>query len=88
MSIFVIEDNFHAEWCGKFPSFSKAFDELEERAEIPWNSKPNKCPCSNWENCHREYHIIEFDNSVEPWKEIKRIPVMEISSNGVKWQNR
>ncbi len=87
MSIFVIEDLTHAEWCGEFSSFSKAFDELKERAEIPWNSTPNKCPCTNWESCSREYYIVELDNKTKPWKEIERTPVLEISSKGSLWQN-
>ena len=44
MTIYVIEDEAHAEWCGEFPTFESALNELKVRANIPWDSKPNQCP--------------------------------------------
>jgi len=37
--------------------------------------------------CGRTYEIIEYDNSVDPWKELKRVFVLEISANGIEWAN-
>ena len=87
MTIFVIEDEAHSEWCGEFPTFEGALNELKARAEIPWDSKPNQCPCTNWKNCGRNYEIIEFDNTRKPWEEINRTSVLEISAKGVVWQS-
>ncbi len=87
MTIFVIEDEAHSEWCGEFSTFEKAISELKARAKIPWDSKPNKCPCTSWQNCGRNYEIIEFDNSKKPWEEIARTPVFEISAKGVVWHS-
>lgn len=84
--MFVIEDGVHAEWCGEFPNFIDALSELHNRSEIAWNQRPNACPCTNWENCEREYSIIEFDTSTEPWRELSRIEVLKISSKGVFWE--
>ncbi|HRE58410.1 MAG TPA: hypothetical protein PLW09_11365 [Candidatus Kapabacteria bacterium] len=45
---FIIEDEFHAEQQGEFKTFKDAFSELQQRANIPWNEIPNRCPCTNW----------------------------------------
>lgn len=84
--MFVIEDESHAEWCGKFPTFDGALSELRARSCIPWDSKPNVCPCMSWRTCGREYYIIEFDCSQEPWHETSRVPVLSISSKGTAWE--
>ena len=86
MSIFVIEDEAHAEWCGQFVSYEAALQELKTRAKLPWDIEPNKCPCTSWKTCGRRYEIIEFDNlNGKPWKEISRNPILTISSKGVAW---
>lgn len=82
----VIEDQSHAEWqTDKYNSVQQAFDELQRRANLPWDKFPNVCPCTSWRTCGREYEIIEFDISVEPWKELRRLGMMEISAKGVVW---
>ena len=63
MTIYIIEDEVHAEWCGEFLTFEGALNELKARAEIRWDLEPNQCPCMNWKNCDRNYEIVEFDNS-------------------------
>jgi hypothetical protein len=55
------------------------------RAEIPWNKEPNRCPCTNWENCSRNYEIIEYDDSGTPWKELNLVSVLTVSAKGIKW---
>jgi hypothetical protein len=84
MSIFVIEDVLHAEWCGEFPSYEEAMQELKKRSKLPWDAEPNRCPCTSWKTCKRSYEIIEFDDSNRmPWVEISRRWVLSISSEGV-----
>lgn len=88
MSKFVIEDEFHAEPQGEFESFDEAFSELVTRSRISWDQDPNRCPCTNWKNCGREYQILEYDISAKPyWTLLKSTPVLDISAKGVFWQN-
>jgi hypothetical protein len=85
MTRFVIEDEFHAEWQGEFPSEREALAELQRRAEIPWDQEPNRAPCMSWRTCGRGYYIIEFDDTHEPWKELKRTRLLDVSASEVKW---
>ncbi len=86
MTIFIIEDESHDEWCGEFTSYEDALKELKARANLPWDTAPNQCPCMNWKTCSRNYEIIEFDNSKDGhWKVMSRTPIFEISSKGVIW---
>lgn len=84
--MFQIEDEMHAEpQKGEFNTFAEALEELKRRAAIPWNQHPNRCPCENWESCCRNYEIIEYDNSILPWKKLSSKEVLKISSEGVQW---
>ena len=85
MSIVVVEDEAHTEWQGKFPSIKDAIAELRLRADIPWDQRPNVCPCTNWKNCGRRYEVIEYDDETLPWREMRRYPVLNISASGVFW---
>jgi hypothetical protein len=82
---FVIEDEFHAEDHGQFASFDEAVAELKRRAAIPWDQAPNLAPCMNWENCGRDYVIVEYDDSSLPWQELSRVSVMKVSASGTEW---
>lgn len=83
---YIIEDESHAEMQGEFDSFEDALTELKKRSTIPWDQEPNKCPCTNWRNCRRNYEIAEYNTANKPyWKEIERTSVLEISSSNVKW---
>jgi hypothetical protein len=62
-----------------------AFAELRRRAEIPWDQPPNTAPCSSSHKCGRAYEVVEYDVSVQPWKELRRIAALEIDSRGVRW---
>ena len=42
-------------------------------------------PCTNWRTCGRAYEIVEYDTSSIPWKELRRVPVLEIDSSGANW---
>ena len=86
--MFVIEDEIHAELCGEFTTFNDTLMELRFRSTIPWDSKPNVCPCTSWKTCSRDYIIVEYDNSQLPWKEIKRTPVLEVSAKGPIWDEK
>ena len=71
MTIFVINDEAHGDWSGEFSNFEAALQDLKARAKLPWDQKPNLCPCMSWKTCGRNYEIIEYDESDgEPWKEI------------------
>lgn len=83
--VVIIEDQMHAEWQERFSSVEDAFEELRRRSLIPWNQEPNRCPCTSWESCHRGYEIIEFDDSKEPWRELRRLGTLEVSSKGAVW---
>jgi len=80
-----IEDEIHAESQGSFLTIKDAILELEKRSKIPWNETPNQAPCTSWETCGRYYEIIEYDDTSTPWKELRRIPALEISSNDITW---
>ena len=83
--MFIIEDEIHAEWCGEFSSFSEALAELQTRSKIPWDQIPNVCPCTSWRTCEREYSVVKFDSTIEPWREISRRSVLTISAEGAIW---
>ncbi len=85
-NMFIIEDELHAEsQKDEFQTFGDAFNELEKRSKIPWNEKPNRCPCTNWNDCERNYQIIEYDTTRTPWKELQRKDILTISAKGIKW---
>lgn len=84
--MFIIEDETHAEpQKGQYQNFEQALEILKERAEIPWNEKPNRCPCVSWKTCERMYQIIEYDDSDIPWKELSRQDFLKVSAKGIKW---
>ena len=84
--MFIIEDESHAEpQNGKFQTFEDAFRELERRSKIPWDEIPNRCPCTNWKSCGRNYQSIEYDTTQTPWKELQRKDVLTISAKEITW---
>jgi hypothetical protein len=83
--MFAIDDDWHCEFQGQYSTYEEAINELKRRALIPWDQAPNCAPCSSFDTCGRRYQVIEYDDTSEPWKEIRRIALLEISSAGVKW---
>ena len=84
--MFVIEDEAHAERQeGQFQTRQQAIVELQRRAAIPWNEKPNRAPCTSWLNCGRRYELVEYDDTALPWKELSRNLILEISAAGARW---
>ena len=84
--VFVIEDEVHAERQeGEFSALEEAVAELRRRAVAPWDARPNEAPCMNWRNCGRRYEIVEYDISETPWKELQRLPALEVSDRGTRW---
>lgn len=81
----VIEDTIHAEQCGQFERFQDAIGELRRLANIAWDRPPNQAPCISWHTCGREYHVIEYDDSIVPWKLLRSISVLSISAEGIQW---
>jgi hypothetical protein len=84
--MFVIEDEAHAEPQGEFDTFEDALAELRRRAAIPWDQPPNVAPCASWKTCGRRYEVIEYDTSQTPWRELTRVPVLDVSATGPKWE--
>ena len=80
-----IEDAAHADFHGRFDRFEDAVAELRRRASIPWDQPPNLAPCTDWKTCGREYHVVEFDDSGERWKQLRDVPVLNVSAKGVEW---
>ena len=84
--MFVIEDEAHAEpQEGLFQTRQQAVAELQRRAAVPWDEEPNRAPCTNWVNCGRRYELVEYDDTVLPWKELSRNLILNISAAGVRW---
>ena len=87
--MFIIEDEIHAEQQeGNFKTFEEALKTLKERAKIPFDQKPNKCPCTNWKDYGRQYQIIEYDADDIRWKEVDRQDIVTISAKGIKWNEK
>jgi hypothetical protein len=84
--MFVIEDEIHCDWHGQFARFDEALAELKHRAALPWDQPPNAAPCTSSQTCQRQYVIVEFDDSCSPWKELRRVPALNMSAEGVQWQ--
>ena len=82
---FVIEDADHAEWQSEHASLPEAWAELARLSEVPWNEAPNVAPCTGWQKCGRSYAIVEYDASSEPWRLIRKIPVLGVSAAGAVW---
>jgi hypothetical protein len=84
--MFRIEDERHAEpQEGQYQSLAEAVAELQRRALLPWYQPPNVAPCQNWRNCGRTYEIVEYDTSSTPWRELSRVPYLEVTATGVRW---
>lgn len=84
--MFKIEDESHAEpQKGEFKTFEDAFNELERIAKIPWDEIPNRCPCTNWKDCERNYQIIKYDTTQTPWKELQRKHILTLSAKEITW---
>ena len=83
--LFVLEDELHAEWISRWPTFADARAEVERLATVPWDEKPNRCPCISWRTCRRRYCITELDTTRTPWRRVKETFVLDIGSRGVTW---
>ena len=86
MRKFLIEDEIHAEPCGApHDSLESAVTELRRLASLPWNQPPNAAPCTSWLTCGREYVLIEYEVSAKPWRELQRLPALNVSASEVSW---
>ena len=83
--MFTIEDEAHAEPQGEFETVEDALAELRRRAAVSWDVAPNVAPCTSWRTCGRRYEIVEYDASQTPWREVRRVLVLEVSVAGAKW---
>ena len=82
---FVIEDESHAEQVSEHPSLGNAWEALRHLATIPWDCEPNVAPCKSWQTCGRNYEIIEYETSTQPWQELRRVAGLSVSAKGVVW---
>ena len=83
--MFVIEDEWHAEWIGEFSSREEADEELRRVAALPWDEAPNRCPCMSWRTCGRRYHIVEYDTCADQWRRLSDEAVLEVSATKTAW---
>lgn len=83
--MFVIEDEWHAEWIGEYVSREEALAELRRLAKLPWDDAPNVCPCMSWRTCGRRYHIVEFDTSADPWRRLSDEALLDVSAEKTAW---
>jgi hypothetical protein len=82
---FIIEDQLHSEHRSEHLSLADAWAELKRLSCIPWNQAPNRAPCGSWKTCGRNYEIIEYDTSFNPWQLVRRIPGIEVNANELVW---
>ena len=86
--MFVIEDELHAETIGEnYLTLEDAKAELLKLSQTAWDESPNKAPCENWKTCGRKYEIAEYDTATTPWKELRRIPMLQVDAKGVVWNS-
>lgn len=84
--MFIIEDEIHAEHQkGEYTTYREALAELHKRAKLPWDKPPNVAPCKSWRTCGRRYVVIEYDTSQQPWIQLQRKAVLNISADNVTW---
>lgn len=83
--MFVIDDELHAAPVGEFHSKAEAIGELQRLAKLRWDEAPNACPCTSWRTCSRRYHLIEYDTSWTPWRQINNTPFLEVSATRNAW---
>jgi hypothetical protein len=83
--VVVIEDELHAELQGEFACFEDAVAELKHRSHLAWDESPNRAPCVGWKTCGRKYEVIEYNNDFSPWRELRRVLVLEVSASGITW---
>ncbi len=85
--VVILEDEFHAEWQGRYDSVDAALEELRLRAALPWDQEPNACPCMSWRTCHRDYQIVEYDDATKPWRELRSLGYLKVSHQGAVWSD-
>jgi|SRR5579871_2458469 len=86
--IYVLSDENHCEHVAQFPALAEAVAFLRERAKLPWNEPPNAAPCSSSATCGREYWIHEYDDSSDPWRNLRDWRALDISAKGVVWDQK
>jgi hypothetical protein len=86
--MFVVEDERHAEPIGEFDSRADAQAELRRLADLAWDEAPNLCPCMSRRTCGRRYHLIEYDTSWTPWRQIGNAALLEVSAKGTVWLSK
>ncbi|MCC7502930.1 MAG: hypothetical protein IT229_10400 [Flavobacteriales bacterium] len=83
--LFIIEDEFHAQQLARHMDKASALVDIKEWSTKPWDEAPNRCPCTSWRTCGRDYVIVEYNTAGRPWIEIARHHVLSISAKGSIW---
>lgn len=65
-TIFVVQDEFHAEQMGRFADHGSAIAYLERLKAEP-SAPENRPPCTSWRTCRRDYALLEYDDTTRPW---------------------
>ena len=84
-TMFMIEDEAHAEQLGEHDDRAAAISRLHQLSELPWDQPPNVAPCRSWQTCGRRYELVEYDTATTPWRLLTCTPAMNISAGGVEW---
>jgi hypothetical protein len=82
-SIFIVEDEIHAEEMGTFPSRQNAVDLLERLKANP-SAPENVPPCTSSRRCYRVYHLQEYDDSTTPWTLLSSEPAFAVGQGEVR----
>ena len=81
--VFIVEDEFHADWVARFSTRLAAAEFLDHLRMDP-EAVENRAPCGNWMTCKRQYHLLEFEDSAEPWTLTKSEPQFEVREGQVR----
>ncbi len=84
--MFILEDEIHCEQ-EQFATFELALAKAQWLAQIPWDERPNRAPCTSWRTCGRDYCIVEAerDETTGSWAFGQTLPIFEISAQGILW---
>jgi hypothetical protein len=81
-----MEDESHAECIAReIASLEEAGAELRRLLGLRWDEEPNLAPCTTWSKCGRRYEVVGYDTSEGAYREVRRIPALDIRASGVTW---
>jgi len=87
VAMFIVEDQWHADVAGSFPSFEDALREVRRLAAMPFDEDPVRAPCKSWRTCGRAYEIVEIDHVSSDRTVLSRAAIVEMDADGVRWED-